>query len=270
MSQPSTIDPSLRDIFEYFGDLYGEIAYDNTLQLRRKLERLQAEQDPFSFMKHAFLLLVDEIGYLKTDIGQIRLEMLTHGLQATQAPLTLDAKGQLPVAVDLPRSIEIPLAGFFSGRNWHNPETLPNNMSSYRWSGPAEFSTVDLMIDRTEPLVCEILVGRGLKPEMLSGLRIFIDDIEKSCSQDADGEQTVVSTVIPAAPNHRRLTVLKLLLGASPVRPCDVDENSKDTRQLGLLVYKVRIFPQAYLVKVAEQKKTKAAKTPPSNSSQRT
>ena len=238
-------DTELAELSEYFGDLYGEIAYDNVQQLRRTLEKMQVNQDPFTYMRTVINVLVDEIGYLKADIGQLRLEMLSRGLDPYAVPLATGAVQLTPLLVELPRSIEIPFGGYLSGYNWHAPEVLPETKFSYRWSGPGCMSTVNLFIDRSVPLVCEIVVGRAFVPEMLVGLQISIDRHDCPSSQvNMPNGQIVISADLPAVSRVPGASVLSLKLNVSPLRPCDVDHHSDDRRALGIMVYKLRIFPR--------------------------
>lgn len=241
MTRPDNRDQPFSELIEYFGDLYNEIAHENANHLHRSLERIHSGHE-LNNLKQAIELLVNELAALKADMAQLRLETLSNGANAIPIPMVRDHRGELSAVAERPRSFELSMGSVFSGRNWHNPE-IDIESSCFRWSGPGEVSTLDLLIDRSVPLVCEIVVGHALDPSMMSGLRVFVNGEELSTTWAEDESKLVVTIVIPVAAEFAGLTELKLHLGKKPVRPSDFHSDSDDERLLGLMVYRVRVFP---------------------------
>ncbi len=230
---------------EYFADLYSEIAFDNTLQIARKLEKLAAEHGGLSFMEQAIKLLVDEIGHLKTDLGQLRLEVLSRGIPDGGLAVVETEEGTASVIRNPPQCLELNMASAFSGLNWHQPEIDRIINSVFRWTGPGQIATVALALDRSRPLVLEMVVANGLTPAVLSGLTVHVDGAwtPHALAEEASLGKVVLSALLPPRLQGNDVTTLSLVHAEPLPFPGIVDPASTDHRAIGIPVYRFRIFP---------------------------
>lgn len=239
----TTSNDSPEKLIEFFDDILGEVAYDDKLQLYRKLEKIKAGNDPFNFLQSAIFFMLDEIGILKTEISRIRLETLANGICSHEKPFIYNGDSDIPLTFALTRCLEIQMGGFFSGTNWHFCEYDETIKSSFRWTGPGEISSINLFIDREVPLALEISISRGMTSEILNNLQLFIDQSPLLHEIKPSSCGYIIYSVIPPAQKHRKVSVLRLFHGSPLQSPKDIDANSNDDRVLGILVYSVRIYP---------------------------
>lgn len=238
----ATNDDSMEKLIEFFDDIMGEIAYDDKLQLYRKLEKIKSKKDPFEFFQSAIFFMLDEIGTLKTEISRLRLETLANGVCGHGKPYISNGDCDIPLTSILSRCLEIQM-GFFSGTNWHCCEYDQVVKSPFRWTGPGNISSINLLIDRTVPLALEVSISRGITSEVLENLQLFIDRVPLSCEIKPSGCGYMIYSVLPIAKEYRKVSVLRFVHGLPLQSPRDLDASSNDDRLLGILVYSVRLYP---------------------------
>ncbi|MGD9614360.1 MAG: hypothetical protein AB7H90_04090 [Alphaproteobacteria bacterium] len=224
--------------------LFNEILEENRQILRRKWDEVTGGETNVRALHSALNLLIDEIGYLKTEQTFDRIAGGTNGALAVPPYLgTILARSQrTPYAA--PRAAEINLSGFFHGANWHQVEWDEGRGSGFRWSDGAT-GWIEIRVDRQRSLSLEFECVSIIGTASYDDICIVVDDDELETRQRPSSlsGQTVFSASLPTSIERSGCLHRFGLRCRFPSRPIDYDPNSADDRMLGAAVSFFRFYP---------------------------
>ncbi|WP_146041866.1 hypothetical protein [Azospirillum argentinense] len=226
--------------------VFGQLMYENSLDIRRKLEKLKGEGGGSQEVLNAAIgLLADEIAYMRTERMVDRIasvDMLGVGRPVFNGSLSGNER---PTGLE---SIEIPIWGYFSGNGWHGSEWRDGTNHGFRWSSQA-IGTVEAPLLRERDLVVEWKVMKcvdGLEPHRLS----VVVNNRKYKTEVADDpvspdEGFWIRAVLP--PDALLSGRVHQIGIHAPVqrRPSDFIANSKDDRMLAVAVISLAVYPRS-------------------------
>lgn len=135
-----------------------------------------------------------------------------------------------------------------AGCGWHHHEHAsdPDTPYSYRWSGPQTESILDLPLPKDHDLGLTMRLVGAIDAELLAGIAIRINGTQLSFvgkpheTTGINYEAVIPATVLQnsAAP-YSRLSVSV----PATIAPHDQNADSTDTRQLGIAISEVHIYP---------------------------
>jgi hypothetical protein len=224
--------------------LFDEILEENRQVLRRKWEEVTGGETNVRALHSVLNLILDEIGYLKTEQTFDRIAAATNGGMTVPPHLgaILARSEQTPYAA--PRAAEINLSGFFHGANWHHVEWDEGRGSGFRWSDGST-GWIEVRVDRHRPLTLEFECVSIIGPASYNDICIVVDGDEFETHRHPNplGNQTVFSASLPASIGRSGYVHRFGLRCRVPSRPIDYDPASSDDRLLGVAVSFFRFYP---------------------------
>lgn len=128
------------------------------------------------------------------------------------------------------------------GVGWHGSERVGDSWIS--WTGPGTTSSIDLALPHCDDVMLRVTVMHALHPDTLRSTSLFVNDVAVATRVRGEGGVHHLEAGVPAAVVHRRDAVARITIRTPFVlRPCDVDPNNADSRQLGLAVSSVAFIP---------------------------
>lgn len=117
------------------------------------------------------------------------------------------------------------------GNGWHLREQMGKTVTC--WSRSDQDAWLDLAVPPREQLWFRARVIRALKPSLLAGLRIFVNQEELSLTRHRDGKITVLEAPIPQSALDGPVARITLRFPEA-IRPCDLRRGNTDERYLGV------------------------------------
>lgn len=126
-----------------------------------------------------------------------------------------------------------------AGHNLYEPEAFRAD-EYFRWTGPERLNNFNVPIDRSTNRIMRLRIVAGVKTEVISSLKIYVDGALIAYEIDArDGLYELIAT-LPAVERVQDTLIslfVPYLLAAS-----EVDNRSSDTRKLGVAFYELEVM----------------------------
>ena len=129
----NNLDNNITELRRLFDDMLEE----NKLVLRRMTDEASGGAYNISSLRRIIDIILDEVGYLKTEQTFDRLHAIGNGPMATPPYLGAIHSKSARSPYAAPRAVEIDLCGFFGGHNWHQAEWDEPSCREFRWSDGA-------------------------------------------------------------------------------------------------------------------------------------
>jgi hypothetical protein len=155
------------------------------------------------------------------------------------APDPRDLTAEIP---DAPLVSDVRFGDAIPGGGWLGRERLEAG-PSFCWIGDTRIAWLDLAAERGAGSVL-VEIAHVLDPRILDTLRISINGQHVPHSLEAGNDGLIASAQLPAEIQRSGEGVARVQLEvAGTARPCDIDPESSDSRELALAVRRVALLP---------------------------
>ncbi|MEM9272846.1 MAG: hypothetical protein AAGA80_07770 [Cyanobacteria bacterium P01_F01_bin.143] len=162
-----------------------------------------------------------------------RLDVIDNQLMVNnlELPVYVPEKlvNELVISADFPLSAE---NGFYELEYDSQGRTM-------RWTGLSKSFFFDLCFDRLQPKRIVLDILSPLSEKNLTGIKCFIDDIEATLLTSPQEGLHQFTTLVPANKNTTNTKISFLV--PELVKPCELDANQEDGRDLGVVFYQLSI-----------------------------
>jgi len=133
------------------------------------------------------------------------------------------------------------------GDGWHRREASALDGTTFRWTGPGEYSTIDLPVAAGDDVRIVLCIINVFDEEILRQMRVYANGVEIDMREVASaGPGRVFSGEASRAMLATDPAALRLSIETPyTVRPADHQANCDDDRQVGLAVNWIDIGPAA-------------------------
>jgi hypothetical protein len=163
------------------------------------------------------------------------------GINKFVCPPTSDPKksiseDELPNASNF--QFEVPVTGL----GWHNKEIMDGK--NFRWTGPQTTSVVEMKLDHVADSLFSCSIACAIAGEILESLTVKVNDTPIDLTWQSEGNGVLVTTNVSAELLAKSAPRVKISFHvAKVVRPCDVNPDTMDTRQVGLAISRISLTP---------------------------
>jgi hypothetical protein len=252
-------DSQLRSELE---ELLGDIAHVNAISERevtRILANLRQRISETSLSEAAEVALMQEVSSeLAWLAARVALAEKAVGNLRKQLSGVSDTANAPAVLVGRVRDglVHFSARQLAEGKNLWPLETAPDGRD-FCWTGPAPETQFNLAVDRSAPLVLQILVYAWLKPRYAKHVKISVDGKPLRHRVSGEGSLSILSCTLPAMGSHPLTQVSVSMPGMHSPTELGL---GRDERTLGMAIHEIRCLePSGVLSRLKRSFRSKSS-----------